>query len=157
MRTSIQGRFGDRVILAAVIALAWRGVSVQWLEPIQVDERDLAGTQARGTQITGMLPFFVIMAVLYGALNAALDTTAGERERGSLEPLLMNPARRGAILGLNSGVTYIALFTGTTLFGLGYARLGFAFCALLSAGCILPALIEARRLRRRSAGGAAAA
>ena len=68
-----------------------------------------------------------------------------------------DPARRGAILGLNSGVTYIALFTGTTLFGLGYARLGFAFCALLSAGCILPALIEARRLRRRSAGGAAAA
>jgi sodium transport system permease protein len=34
------------------------------------------------------------MAVLYGALNAALDTTAGERERGSLEPLLMNPACR---------------------------------------------------------------
>jgi sodium transport system permease protein len=31
------------------------------------------------------------MAVVYGALNAALDTTAGERERGSLEPLLMNP------------------------------------------------------------------
>jgi sodium transport system permease protein len=31
------------------------------------------------------------MAVMYGALNAALDTTAGERERGSLEPLLMNP------------------------------------------------------------------
>jgi sodium transport system permease protein len=39
-----------------------------------------------------MLPFFVLMAVLYGALNAALDTTAGERERGSLEPLLMNPS-----------------------------------------------------------------
>ena len=48
-----------------------------------------------GAQFTGMLPFFVMMAVLYGALNAALDTTAGERERGSLEPLLMNPARAG--------------------------------------------------------------
>jgi predicted MFS family arabinose efflux permease len=69
----------------------------------------------------------------------------------------LDPARRGAILGLNSGVTYSALFTGTWLFGLGYARLGFAFCALLSAGCILPALIEARRLRRRSTVGAAAA
>jgi sodium transport system permease protein len=38
------------------------------------------------------------MAVLYGALNAALDTTAGERERGSLEPLLMNPAERAALV-----------------------------------------------------------
>jgi sodium transport system permease protein len=36
--------------------------------------------------------------VLYGALNAALDTTAGERERGSLEPLLMNPAPRAALV-----------------------------------------------------------
>ena len=45
-----------------------------------------------------MLPFFVMMAVLYGALNAALDTTAGERERGSLEPLLMNPAERWTLV-----------------------------------------------------------
>ena len=45
-----------------------------------------------------MLPFFVMMAVLYGALHAALDTTAGERERGSLEPLLMNPAERWALV-----------------------------------------------------------
>jgi sodium transport system permease protein len=45
-----------------------------------------------------MLPFFVMLAVLYGALNAALDTTAGERERGSLEPLLMNPAERVALV-----------------------------------------------------------
>ena len=41
---------------------------------------------------------FVIMAVLYGALTAALDSTAGERERGSLEPLLMNPAPHGALV-----------------------------------------------------------
>ncbi len=74
------------------LALALRGVSGDALESARIDERDLANPQTRGTQITGMLPFFVLMAVLYGALNAALDTTAGERERGSLEPLLMNPA-----------------------------------------------------------------
>jgi sodium transport system permease protein len=36
--------------------------------------------------------------VLYGALTAALDSTAGERERGSLEPLLMNPAPHMALV-----------------------------------------------------------
>ena len=82
----------------AVLSLALRGVSLQLIEPVQIEERDLASTQTRATRLTGMLPFFVLMAVLYGALNAALDTTAGERERGSLEPLLMNPAERWAIV-----------------------------------------------------------
>ncbi len=82
----------------ATLNLAMRGVSPQVLEPIEVGERDLASSQTRATQLTGILPFFVIMAVLYGALNAALDTTAGERERGSLEPLLMNPAERVALV-----------------------------------------------------------
>ena len=82
----------------ALLSLALRGVSAQVLEPIEVEDRDLASTQTRATRITGMLPYFVMMAVLYGALNAALDTTAGERERGSLEPLLMNPTERWALV-----------------------------------------------------------
>ena len=82
----------------ATLSLALRGVSLELLEPMHVEDRDLASTQTRATQITGMLPYFVMMAVLYGALNAALDTTAGERERGSLEPLLMNPAERWVLV-----------------------------------------------------------
>jgi len=82
----------------ATLNLAMRGVSPDLLEMVRVEERDLAGKQTRATQITGMLPFFVLMAVLAGALNAALDTTAGERERGSLEPLLMNPGERWALV-----------------------------------------------------------
>ena len=68
------------------------------LEGAQIEERDLADPRARAAQLTGIVPFFVLMAVLYGALNAALDTTAGERERGSLEPLLMTPASRLALV-----------------------------------------------------------
>ncbi len=82
----------------ASLNLAMRGVSMQLLEPVDVQERDLAGVQARAAKLTVILPMFIIMAVLYGALTAALDSTAGERERGSLEPLLMNPAPHGAIV-----------------------------------------------------------
>ena len=81
-----------------VLRLAWRGVAPAALEVVDVQERDLANPQSRAAQLTGMLPFFIMMAVLYGALNAALDTTAGERERGSLEPLLMNPAGRASLV-----------------------------------------------------------
>ena len=94
----------------ATLNLAMRGVSPDVLEPVQLEERDLASTQTRATQITGMLPFFVLMAVLTGALNAALDTTAGERERGSLEPLLMNPNERWAlVLGKWGAVAGVAM------------------------------------------------
>ena len=63
-----------------------------------VQERDLASIQARATRMTAIIPMFIIMAVLYGALTAALDSTAGERERGSLEPLLMNPVSHLALV-----------------------------------------------------------
>ncbi len=82
----------------ALLRLTYRGVSPALLEAVQVDERDIADPRARAARFTGMLPFFVLMAVLYGALAAALDTTAGERERGSLEPLLMTPAPRVALV-----------------------------------------------------------
>ncbi len=94
----------------AMLSLAFRGVSPELLEPLRVESLDLASTQTRATQLTGMLPFFVMLAVLYGALHAALDTTAGERERGSLEPLLMNPAERIAlVLGKWGAVAVVAM------------------------------------------------
>jgi sodium transport system permease protein len=103
----------------AALNLALRGVSPQLMQAVQVDESDLASTQTRATQVTGMLPFFVLMAVLYGALNAALDTTAGERERGSLEPLLMNPAphwamvlgKWGAVASLSMLIAVLSCFS----------------------------------------------
>lgn len=82
----------------ATLRLALRGVAAATLETVRVEERDLADPATRAAQLAFMVPFFVLMAVLYGALNAALDTTAGERERGSLEPLLMNPAARTALV-----------------------------------------------------------
>jgi sodium transport system permease protein len=82
----------------ATLRLVMRGVSPALLRPLEVEERDVADRTARAAQLATMVPFFVLMAVLYGSLNAALDTTAGERERGSLEPLLMNPMPHAALV-----------------------------------------------------------
>ncbi len=94
----------------AMLRLAWRGVAPASLQAIEVDERDLASPAARAAQWATLVPFFMLMAVLYGALHAALDTTAGERERGSLEPLLMNPVSPAAlVLGKWGAVAAVAM------------------------------------------------
>ena len=103
----------------AALRLVMHGVAPGLLQSVQVDQQDLAAPSVRAAQFTRMLPFFVLMAVLYGALHAALDTTAGERERGSLEPLLMTPAPRwalvlgkwGAVASVGMGVAVLSCFS----------------------------------------------
>jgi sodium transport system permease protein len=68
-----------------------RGVSPQLMRPIDVNNINLASQQARGAQLLFMVPMFALMACLTGTIAVAIDVTAGERERGSLEPLLLNP------------------------------------------------------------------
>ena len=103
----------------ASLRLVLQGVSPGLLQVVDVDEPDLADPRVRAAQLTRMLPFFVLMAVVYGALHAALDTTAGERERGSLEPLLMTPVPRwaivlgkwGAVASVGMGVAVLSCFS----------------------------------------------
>jgi sodium transport system permease protein len=44
------------------------------------------------------LPLLLLWTALFGGVGAATDATLGERERGSLEPLLLNPISRTALI-----------------------------------------------------------
>ncbi len=154
----------------AQLRLVMHGVSAGLLQVLEVDEQDLAGAQVRAAQFTRMLPFFVLMAVLYGAMHAALDTTAGERERGSLEPLLMTPVplatlvlgKWAAVAGVGMAVALLAcgsflpgqwLLRSQTLaamfqFGLREAALFLAL--LLPLAALLAALLMAVAIRCKS-------
>src|SRR5438094_580466 len=74
-----------------------RGVSPTLVAPLEVTDLDLATAEKTAANVLGMMPLFLLMAVFMGGLHLAIDSTAGERERGSLEPLLVNPVRRGAV------------------------------------------------------------
>lgn len=75
-----------------------RGVSPQVLAAIEIDEVNLASSQARGAQLLFLVPWLALLGSVAGAISVAIDVTAGERERGSLEPLLMNPVSTGAVV-----------------------------------------------------------
>ncbi len=77
-----------------------RGVSPQLLQAIEIEEVSVAGSRARGAQLLFLVPWLALVGAVVGAISVAIDVTAGERERGSLEPLLMNPVTtRSIVLG----------------------------------------------------------
>jgi sodium transport system permease protein len=96
----------------ASLRMLMRGVALPMVEgTVEIEAVDVAGRQLGAAQFANTIPFFVLMAVLYGALTAALDATAGERERGSLEPLLATPARRESIvIGKWAAVASVGMF-----------------------------------------------
>jgi len=75
-----------------------RGVGMQVLSPVDVEEINLAGSKSRGAQLLFIVPWLALLGAVVGAISVAIDVTAGERERGSLEPLLMNPVSTPAIV-----------------------------------------------------------
>jgi len=117
---SVRGALEGFVRERASLALAWRGVQGGVTRPVEIQELDLANSAARAAQLTGMIPMFVIMAVLYGALTASLDSTAGERERGSLEPLLTNPVSHGALVAGKWGAVALLGMAVALLSALGF-------------------------------------
>jgi sodium transport system permease protein len=80
------------------LRLLARGIAPTVSAPVVIASRDLATPQARGAVLLGMLPYFLVLTALVGGMWLAIDSTAGERERQSLEPLLVNPVGRGQVL-----------------------------------------------------------
>jgi sodium transport system permease protein len=72
--------------------LLLRGVAPEVAMPLTVDARDLATPQSQGSLVLFLVAFYGLFASVVGGTAASLDATAGERERGSLEPLLATPA-----------------------------------------------------------------
>jgi len=64
-----------------------------------VNEIDVATPTGRAVVVLGFMTYFVLFAVLMGGLYLAIDSTAGERERGSLEALLSLPVARSSLVG----------------------------------------------------------
>ena len=82
----------------AAIRLSARGVSALVLRPLNIDDIDVSTPSGRSGILLGMMSYFFIFAMLMGGMYLAIDTTAGERERGSLEPLLALPVTRDKLI-----------------------------------------------------------
>ena len=83
----------------AQLRLQIRGVNPLIGLPLAVNEVDVASPAGRAVVVLGFMTYFVLFALLMGGLYLAIDSTAGERERGSLEALLSLPVPRALMVG----------------------------------------------------------
>jgi sodium transport system permease protein len=104
----------------AVLRLLARGVDPSLVQPLTIDEVDLATPEQRAANLLEMVVMFIILSAFVGCMYLAMDTTAGERERKSMEPLLSLPVPRWALV--------MGKFLAATSFGL--------LAALLTTGIV---------------------
>lgn len=98
--------------VVGALRLLARGVNPMVAAPLNAGTRDLASAEAkRNMFLTMLLPIILILFAFIGGSHLAMDTTAGERERQSLEPLLATPVSRGALV---SGKMLAAVLLGVT-------------------------------------------
>ena len=95
------------------LRFASRGIDSQVFKPLDISERDQSDTPRDLLFIAYMVPFLLMFSMLMGGYYLAVDTTAGERERASLEPLLSLPLQRHQIV--LGKYTAILAFVGLAL------------------------------------------
>lgn len=105
----------------STLRLVARGVAPDLLQPVDVAVRDIATPADRATLILGGFQVFILIAAFFGSMHICIDTTAGERERRSLEVLLVQP---GSPVAMIAGKWLVASVFGLmgvvlTLVGMG--------------------------------------
>lgn len=102
-----------------------RGLPPGLVEPFAIERENAAPPEkVGGNLLGGVVPYVVLLLCFTGAMYPAIDLTAGEKERGTIETLLCSPVDRTALV-LGKFLTVLA------------ASLATMFCTLLSMGACL--------------------
>lgn len=103
------------------LRLLARGVDPAVTQAISVQSRDVGTTQGKAAIFLGAMPIFLLMACFMGGTYVAIDATAGERERGSIEALLMNPVGAAPVVVGKILATSVFAFVGVVISAIGFA------------------------------------
>jgi len=96
--TRLRGVLARYNSVLARLRLMARGIDPLLLSAVAPQEVDVSTPASRSVLVLGMLSYLVLLTMLMGGFYLAIDATAGERERGSLEPLLTLPVPRERLI-----------------------------------------------------------
>lgn len=100
------------------LRLDGRGIDRRLVDVLDVHQQDVAVSRGLFQHLASVIPFFVVMAVLNSAMHMAIDMTAGENERQSLDALLASPISGAQLL---LGKWAAATLWGVAIVGLSCA------------------------------------
>ncbi len=100
------------------LRLMARGVDPLITAPLVPNVMDVATPQSSALIFMSMLPFFIAIVVFSAGAGMIVDGLVGERERNTLEPLLINPVRRSSLLigKILTSFSFAVVLVGLTLF-----------------------------------------
>jgi sodium transport system permease protein len=116
----LQTVLGQYEAAQAAAALKNRGIDPGILTPLKYISHPLSSPvqAASNAFLSFFLPYILITMILTGGFSAALDSSAGERERRTLEGLLLTPApRTHVLLGKIGAITTISLAAAVAAIG----------------------------------------
>jgi sodium transport system permease protein len=108
--------------------LAARNVPDTALKPFEIKENNVAPPEkVGGAAFGGVIGYMVILLCLVGSMYPAMDLTAGEKERGTMETILSSPISR---VDLVFGKFFLVLTTALVTAGLSVTSMGVSFAVL---------------------------
>jgi len=116
----LQTILGQYDAAQAAAALKDRGIDPGILTPLKLVAHPLSSPvkAASNAFLSFFLPYILITMILTGGFSAALDSSAGERERRTLEGLLLTPAPRSQLLlGKIASITIVSLSAAVVAIG----------------------------------------
>lgn len=102
------------------LRLMLRGVDPQVGHAISVQSHDVGTAESRAAMLLAVMPLFLVMACFMGGTYVAIDVTAGERERGSIEALLLNPVPSWAMVTAKLGAVVVFGVIGVVVSVFGF-------------------------------------
>lgn len=103
----VLSRYRDRIVKLRVVK---RQISEDVLKPFRVQGNSVASAKKlAGKTLGSIIPYFLIFTCFLGAMSPAIDLGAGEKERGTIETLMVAPATRGEFV---LGKYFVIMLTG---------------------------------------------
>lgn len=91
----VQEALGKRTAIAANLTLSAMGMSMDKLTPVKIEQKKLIIEEALGNSgLLGMIPYLIVIYAFYGGFGIVSDLVAGEKEKQTLETLLVSPVKR---------------------------------------------------------------
>jgi sodium transport system permease protein len=108
------------------------GLGEDTLRPVRVQPIDASPPQEqRSGQLAFLIPFLMLQFILSGGMATAVDATAGEKERGTLESLLVSPVRRSEVVAGKLLATTVTALTSAAFSVLGFLASGLLAAVLI--------------------------